>query len=227
MRPPQAKPRTPQECSSLPRCPEVVAVARRRGITRVVHFTTVLGIVGILSSRAVKNRKQLPTEKHLEHVYRPNAIDRSRDAAWHEYVNLSVSRINDWMFDRSEPWHVDEGVSWVLLAFSVDILGDPGVVFTTTNNIYPACLRSQGIEGFAQMFADPVFGRYSQRHTRDGLPDSLTTDRQAEVLYPGELSLDRLEEIYVQIESAIGDVDGALGALGLDFPVTLAPEEFE
>src|ERR1700732_1298346 len=123
---PQATPLSPQQWANLPPRPEVVTAARRRGVTRVVHFTTVLGIVGIISSRAVKSRKRLPTEKHLERVYRPNALARRGDVAWHDYVNLSVSRINVWMFDHSERWHADERVSWVLLSFAPDILGDPG-----------------------------------------------------------------------------------------------------
>jgi hypothetical protein len=192
-----------------------------------VHFTTVLGTVGILSSRAVKSRRRLPADRHLEHVYRPNAVDRSGDIAWHDYVNLSLSRINAWMFDRSERWHAYDDVSWVLLAFPPDILDEPGVVFTTTNNIYPSCLRAEGLAGFHEMFRDPVLGRYSTPHTRVGLPDHFPTDRQAEVLYPGELALDTLQGIYVQLEQALDDIHGALGALDLDYPVHLAPEEFQ
>ena len=190
-----ARPRTPAEIAELDRCPEVVVAAGAREITEVVHFTTVSGAVGILASGAVKSRRRLPEDKYLEHVYRPNARNRSRDTLWHDYVNLSVSRINDSMFDSSERWHAVDGVSWVVLSFRPHILGDPGVVFATTNNIYPACLRGEGLAGFDAMFADPVWGRYSCRQERVGLPDNFTTDRQAEVLYPGELVLDHLQRI--------------------------------
>lgn len=44
-----------------------------RGITQVVHFTTMRGAIGILASRAVKSRARLEEDKFLEHVYMPNA----------------------------------------------------------------------------------------------------------------------------------------------------------
>jgi hypothetical protein len=224
---PQASPRTAEELERLGPLPVIGRRARARGVTDVVHFTTVRGAVGVFASGAVKSRRRLPTDQYLEHVYRPNAVNRSGDAAWHDYVNLSVSRINDWMFDSSCRWHVQDGVSWVVLSFEPEVLADPGVVFATTNNIYPTCRRAEGVTGFEQMFAEVVRGRYASRHTRVGLADNLTTDRQAEVLYPGELGLDRLQRIDVQLEEALDDVEGALGALGIRVPVRLAPEVFE
>ncbi|HSH60418.1 MAG TPA: DarT ssDNA thymidine ADP-ribosyltransferase family protein [Acidimicrobiales bacterium] len=222
-----AQPRSSAEIATLLPCPEVVEAARRRGITEIVHFTTIQGAVGILASRRVKSRQRLPSDRYLEHVYRPNAKTRSRDAAWLDYVNLSISRINDWMFDTSERWHIADGVSWVVLSFTIEILGHPGVVFTSTNNIYPACRRGEGLDGFSRLFDDVVLGRYSTRHTRHGLSDYFTTDRQAEVLYPGELSIDHLQRIDVQVEEALYDIEGALGGLGLQVPVRHAPEVFE
>lgn len=222
----QAHPRAATEWAQLDPRPEVIAAARHRGITGVVHFTTATGAVGVLASEAVKSRRRLRAEKYLEHIYKPNAVNRSADAAWHDYINLSISVINDWMFGSSRRWHVQDGVSWVLLSFDPAVLGDPGVVFATTNNIYPACRREEGLDGFDQMFEPVVAGRYGRLHTRDGLTDDLTTDRQAEVLYPGELGLARLQRIDVQVEAAVDDIEGALGVLGLALPVRLAPEVF-
>ncbi|MDF1597277.1 MAG: DarT ssDNA thymidine ADP-ribosyltransferase family protein [Acidimicrobiia bacterium] len=222
-----ARPRTSDEVALLSSSPDVLTAAINRGISDVVHFTTIHGAVGILASKALKSRRRLPQEQYLEHVYRPNALDRSRDAAWLDYVNMSISRINDWMFDTSERWHIADGVSWVALSFTPDILSHPGVVFTTTNNIYPTCKRAEGIGGFDQLFDDPVIGRYSSVHTRARLPDHFTTDRQAEVLYPGEVDLRYLQRIDVQAEEALDDVYGALGALDHDVPVRHAREVFD
>ncbi|MCY4060162.1 MAG: DarT ssDNA thymidine ADP-ribosyltransferase family protein, partial [Gammaproteobacteria bacterium] len=109
-----------------------MAAATERGITQVVHFTTVRGVTGVLASCAVKSRKRLPEEHYLEHVFQPNAEFR-KDASWLDYVNLSISRINDWMFDSSVRWHGHEDNPWVVLVLDVELLGDPGVVFATTN----------------------------------------------------------------------------------------------
>lgn len=221
-----AHPRTPDEVATLPRCPEVVAAATERGITQVVHFTTVRGVTGVLARCAVKSRKRLPEEDYLEHVYRPNAESR-KDGAWLDYVNLSISRINDWMFDSSVRWHADEDNPWVVLVLDVDLLGDPGVVFATTNNIYPTCRRQEGLGGFEALFAPTVEGRHGTVHDRNGKQPDWPTDRQAEVLYPGEVSCSYLRRIDVQHADVVDRIHGILGGLGLTVPVRHAPEVFE
>ena len=221
----EAKPKTAREIVELSPRPEVLDAAKERGITDVVHFTTTMGVVGIFAARAVKSRERLPEDKYLEHVYMPNATFR-KDVNWLDYVNLSIQRINDWMFESSEKWHSNEEVSWVTLSFSPEILSHPGVVFTTTNNIYPSCKRSEGLEGFSRMFSDLVIGRYGSRHVREGKLDSWTTDRQAEVLYPGELSIEHLQRIDVQTEKGLETIDGIMGVLPVNVPVCHAPGVF-
>ena len=222
-----ARPRSPDEIALLPACPEVIVAADERGVRNVMHFTTMTGAVGILAAGAVKSRERLPEDKFLEYVYRPNATCR-KDTAWLDYVNLSVERINDWMFDASRRWHAAEGNPWVVLSFSPEILGHPGVVFTTTNNIYPACTRAEGLTGFERMFAETVLGRYNVIHNRgDNLP-AWPTDRQAEVLYPGELSCEHLQRIDAQTEDAVDGIHGMLSGLQVKkVTVCHAPEVFE
>ena len=221
-----ANPRSPDELANSPHCPEVVAAAIDRDLTDIVHFTTTKGALGVLASGAVKSRERLPETKYLEHVYRPNATFR-KDAAWLDHVNLSISRINDWMFGSSVGWHSDEEVSWVVLTFDPEILGHPGVVFATTNNIYPSCRRAEGLDGFNSLFADTVVGRYSAVHDRAGKPDHWPTDRQAEVLYPGELSCRHLRRIDVQLAETTDVLAGILDGLDLEVPIRLAPEVFQ
>lgn len=222
-----AHPRSPDEIAKLPAQPAVLYMAQKIGVTRVVHFTTMKGAVGVLAARAVKSRFRLPKDKYLEYVYQPNAEFR-KDQAWLDYVNLSVERINDWMFSASERWHSAAGNPWVVLSFNVNILAHPGVVFTTTNNIYPSCTRAEGLAGFQQMFGDTITGRYGHRHDRIGKLPAWPTDRQAEVLYPGELSCNYLCRIDVQSEDALDSIHGALGALEVDVvEVHQSPEVFK
>ena len=196
------------------------------GITQVVHFTTIRGAVGILASNSVKSRERVSEDSYLEKVYQPNA-DVRKDPAWLDYVNLSVERINEWMFNTSTRWHLKEDNPWVVLSFHPRILTHPGVVFTSTNNIYPLCKRSEGLAGFRQMFAARVHGRYSDIHDRSNKEEAWPTDRQAEVLYPGELSCEHLQRIDVQLEQSLEDVDGLLGALSTNVSVCYAPEVFK
>ena len=209
-----ARPRTPKEIARLPQCPDVVEAARERQITDVVHFTTMKGVTGILAKNMVRSRKRLPCDEYLEYVYSPN-VDVRKDEKWLDYVNLSITRINDSMFGASEQWHVTEDNPWAALSFKPEILGHPGVVFTTTNNIYPACRRAEDLRGFEQLFADFVLGRYNIKHDRVDKPANWPTDRQAEVLYPGELSCDYLQRIDVQLGESVDAVYGILGGLGL------------
>ena len=222
-----AHPRTAEEIEALPDCPDIVTAAGRRGISQVVHFTTISGAIGALASKSVKSRARLPEDKYLEYVYKPNA-DNRKDKEWIDYVNLSIERINDWMFQTSERWHAAEDNPWVVLSFHTCILAHPGVVFTTTNNIYPSCERAEGLRGFCRMFAETVLGRYNRRHSRTNKLTAWPTDRQAEVLYPGKLSCDHLQRIDVQREESLERVHGALGGLKReDVPVRLAPEVFK
>ena len=169
---------------------------------------------------------RLPSEEYLEHVYEPNS-PIVKDPDWVDYVNLSLSRINDWMFGSSVRWHAREDNPWVVLAFDSELLADPGVVFATTNNIYPACRRQEGLAGFEALFAVEVEGRYGTMHTRAGKQPDWPTDRQAEVLYPGEVPCRYLRRIDVQQPDVIDTICGTLGVLGMSIPVRHAPEVFE
>ena len=220
-----ARPRGAEEIVRLPPQPAVVEAARARGVRRIVHFTTRRGVLGVLAGRAVKSRKRLSQDDYLEHVYRPNSSIR-KDPAWLNYVSLSVERINAWMFESSEAWHSSEDTFWAVLAFDPAVLGHRGVVFATTNNIYPSCRRAEGRTGFEAMFAEKVIGRFGDEHTRAGLPPNWTTDRQAEVLYPGELSCEHLQWIAVRTEDDAVSVEAMLAPLGVMFAVRRAPEVF-
>ena len=225
--PTAARPRTADEVAGLPPAADVLDAARRRGVQSVVHFTTVSGAVGIFASGSVKSRSRLPEDQYLKHVYHPNAPFR-KDRDWLDYVSLSVARINAWMFEHSERWHAADGYPWVLLSFDPEILSHPGVVFATTNNIYRTCRRAEGRAGFEQLFAQSVYGRYGIRHERtDDVRSDWPTDRQAEVLYPGEVPCSWLRRVDVQLAKTMEDICGALAVFKRDVSVRHTPEVFE
>ena len=221
---PEAEPQTREQLHGAPRCPEVVDAAIARGITGIVHFTTVDGLKGILYRGAVRSRLELPEDEMVQHVYRQNADDRHWDEPWHAYVNLSVTAINLRMFNFSRSEHPD--AVWVILNFGPEILGDPGVVFCTTNNIYPALQRWGGIHGFEQLFAPSVAGWYGHLTKRNDKPSHHTTDPQAEVLYPFELPITHLHEITVGNDDAYETVIAALSHFPIEPRVAINPEAF-
>ena len=223
---PQAAPQTVEEVQEELSCPEIIKTAAERGITSIVHFTRTNGLKGILSTGVVKSRRDLPEEFRVRYVYDPNANDRSRDFIWHSYINLSVTKINMHMFNRSKDWHPED--RWVILSFDPKILGDPGVVFCTTNNAYPVVNRCRGIQGFEQMFAPQVpWGYQGSIHTRIKQGSNQPTDPQAEVLYPFELSLEYLKTLIVRDELTYEEVFGISSHFPYDPSITIKPEAFK
>lgn len=221
----QANPQTAEEAQTTQPCPEIVEATINRGITKVVHFTTTHGLKGILSTGFVKARRDLPEDERVKYVYEENAADRGRDLPWHGYINLSVTKINLNLFTYSKRWHPED--QWVILEFDPKILGDPGVVFCTTNNAYSNVKRCRGLEGFEQMFAPEVpWGHYGSVHNRSGRQSNQTTDPQAEVLYPFELSLDSLNKLIVNNDSTCDVVTGICSHFPQDLNIIIDPEAF-
>lgn len=197
-----------------------------RGITEVLHFTTNQGLVGVLGVGEVQSRAKLPSTRYIEHVYSPNSV--RKDGAWLDFVNLSITDINEWMFRSSSAWHESDDVWWACLSFSPEILAEPGVVFTTTNNIYPSVQRGCGVDGLAELFAPEVIGRYGTRHNRRHKTDRQPTDRQAEVLIPHGVPTSALQTIYIRQEEHGDEIGGIFACLGgEEVPVLVRPEVFQ
>lgn len=167
--------------------------ANRRGVTELVHYTTQKGVHGTVASSALLSRARLDKDEYLEHIREP--VWPRKDPEWIDHISLSVTSINDDLFFRSRSHYPH--LWWAVISLAPGILDDSDVVFTTTNNIYPAVERGEGVVGFEAMFAAEVTGRYGTRHTREGLPDSQPTDRAAEVLYPGMISTEHVQALYV------------------------------
>jgi hypothetical protein len=174
----------------------IAKIIQEREITEVVHFTTNHGVLGMFADGRLLSRKRLPTNKYLEHVYLPNASVR-KDPAWLDYISMSISRVNTRFFGYSQGWEREVETWWAIVALDPTILTHEGVVFTTTNNIYPSCRRASGTDGLEAMFAPKVAGLNGGALKRaDEMPASWTTDDQAEVLYPAELPTSYLRDVY-------------------------------
>lgn len=209
-----------------------VDYAHARGITEVLHFTTNRGLIGIFDKGLLLCRDRLDADQRLESIRTPNCSTRYRDADWTGYVNLSISLVNKWMFDKSRQRHEDDGVWWAVLALDVELLGEDGVYFTTTNNTYSSVVRrGTGVAGLADMFSDGIpFGYYGSKRWRSAsTPDSFPTDPQAEVLYTDAVPLTWLRHIYVPEPEHIDDIAGWVASFPNvpRVPVTCAPEIFQ
>lgn len=126
--------------------------ARERGITEILHYTSQRGVMGAVRKGAVLSREQVENDEDLAFIY--EGIWPRKDPEWVDHISLSVSRINLDLFDRSRKRFPDYW--WAIMSFGVEILDHDGVVFTTTNNIYPPCERGEDLEGFEAMFGSPI-----------------------------------------------------------------------
>jgi hypothetical protein len=170
--------------------------ARARGIEEVLHFTTEKGILGCIRKDALLSRKRVQDDPDLAFIF--TGVWPRRDPEWLDHVSLSLTEINHELYAKAannlpELW-------WGILSFEVEILDDPGVTFTTTNNVYDeVCERAEGVEGFEAMFKSAVAWGYfgSVKHRPSSKPRDLPTDLQAEVLYPETIPLRHLRAVYV------------------------------
>jgi hypothetical protein len=165
-------------------------------VAEILHYTSQKGVQGSVMKWSVLSRHRLEDDEELAYIFA--GVWPRRDPEWIDYVSLSVSRINAGLYDKSRKHYPDWW--WAVMSFSPGILDHDGVWFTTTNNVYSdVCERGQGVEGFEQLFRQCVpWGYQGSVIVRgENTPAHWPTDRQAEVLYPEELSLDFLNRVYV------------------------------
>ena len=206
----------------------VAEIIASRQIKEVLHFTTNKGVTGMLATECLLSRKRLPIEKHLEHIYEYNCADRSRDAEWHDHVNLSITTVNRRLFGISKGnWHAGMDGWWCILSFSPEILSHGGVYFTTTNNMYSGVKRFQGAAGLEKLFGARIVRWDGNVVTRDAAcPPNQPTCEQAEVLYPGQVSLKFLQKLYVPDAHSAAALESQLELYSLQIEVTERPELF-
>ncbi|WP_025822354.1 DarT ssDNA thymidine ADP-ribosyltransferase family protein [Shewanella marina] len=207
----------------------IIDEVNQRDITEVLHFTTNSGFLGMLAQSQVLPNSKLHKEDTLAFIFKQNSESRKeKNPKWLDYINLSVSKLNYEFFGYSQYIHRGVDMFWVVLSFSTEILEHEGVFFTTTNNIYPSCNRSQGYKGFVDMFNNPIEGKFQVKYYRsdEHLP-SWTTCEQAEVLYPDGLSFEYLKKIYVPDEASKSCVKAQMSLYNKSIETLVDPSVFK
>jgi hypothetical protein len=169
-----------------------------REVNRVLHYTCEKGVMGAIRLGALLSRQRAEQQSEVSFIF--EGIWPRKDPEWVDHISLSLTKPNTDLFARSRQRFPDYW--WALLEFEPEILADPGVVFTTTNNVYPPCERAEGAEGFEAMFAtEVVWGHYeTTARRREDYPENLPTHEAAEVLYPASIPLTRLRRVIVPAE---------------------------
>lgn len=216
--------------NSSPTDHAVVAEVQRLGISEVRHFTTNRGLLGVLRGQALLSRSYLAQDDVVDLVTINNCF-RRWDTDWFGYVNLSIQRINGWLYDISSGrWHNDEALWWVVLGFDPIVLAHLGVIFVTTNNGFSVACRATGVSGLRALWADEVRsarGSAIYGLNRNDRPWDQPTDPQAEALYPQSLSTRWLRTVYVGDAELVDSVRGYVAATSHpEVDVVFYPEAF-
>jgi len=208
----------------------VLAFLDERGVTEARHFTTNMGLLGVLRLSALVSRSAVGDSDIVDLIAINNCY-RRWDNAWFDHVSLSLQRINGHLYGISSgSWHAGEdGLWWCVLGFDREVLAHEGVVFTTTNNAYSVVSRGTGVDGLKAVFAEQVTTWRGGPRTlgRESLPQNQPTDPQAEALYPSRVSTEWLRTIYVPQPELAETVSGYLEATGhRPVAVVCDPEAF-
>lgn len=200
--------------------------AAHRDIREILHFTTDKGVMGALKKHALLSRRGVGSDPELEFIFLKVWPEKVPEWAYH--ISLSITRINRGLYTKAERNLPDRW--WAVLSFAPEIVDHEGVYFVTTNNSYDGvCRRAPGVDGLEDLFSQSVPWGYqgSVKRRYQGMADNLTTDIQAEVLYPTAISMDYLQRIYVQNSDHRRLIKAWCSAFDVDEPtVEVKPERF-
>jgi hypothetical protein len=212
---------TPEEESN-----EIRNRAKKRGITRLIHFTQSRNLAHILfDPSGIRSSKDL--QSNAADVFSPN--DKQRLDGRPDYISCSIEYPNYWMLRRAkdrETFFRD----WSILMISPSALWQPGTLFSKRNAAAEGGrFLDEGADAFESLFAPSVLGArgITRRRPKQMLACS-PTDDQAEVMIHNNIPLSMITGVIVpSIEKARVEV-ARLESLG-SIPALswiVAPEMF-
>ncbi|WP_409493673.1 DarT ssDNA thymidine ADP-ribosyltransferase family protein [Amycolatopsis sp. cmx-11-12] len=193
---------------------------RRRGISRLCHFTRAASLAHILASGTLRDVEDL---RDSAEGYRPTD-DRRLDGHL-GHISFSLEYPNSWYFKEARK-RDDQFLEWVVLTVDPVLLDTPGTRFCPHNAARHSGSGIQdGLDGFNAMFADRVGLRLRDPEHPSWWP----TDDQAEVLIPGPIPVSAVRSVILQSADQAALEDFRLGEIGLPAhpPFVIAPDLFE
>lgn len=180
---------------------------KERAITRVVHFTRVTSLVGIINDGQIESTRSL-LDRGVEGVV--NDAWRFDDHL--DCVCCSIRFPNVYLLDRYRA--KDSAQHWVVLLLV------PGLLFFPTTRYSPVNAATSGgafvkggIEGFESMFEKRVSERVRRGpHHLQNCP----TDIQAEVLVASPIPMWAITGIAVESDAVAAKVESLLAAWPID-----------
>ena len=183
---------------------------KERQITRLVHFTRLSSLAGIIRDRSIKSTRSLLDSGSTTVVNDAKRLDGHLD-----YVCCSVEYPNVYLLDRYRA--KDFGSDWIILFLYPILLSSPMTRFSPVNASTQHGIHvKDGIDGFNSMFEDYVSPRVrrSPYHRRNA-----PTDIQAEVLLAQSVPSWAISGIAVEFDAVANKVATLLKAWTVDKPL--------
>lgn len=208
--------------------------AQERGVSRLVHFTPFLNLLGIFTTRAI-----MPKDSVVEYAKSHRDEDLLEYVTWNDSyrhdgrtncINLSVQRINEPLF-RSFKSKFSRGNPWCILEIDPVCLQKEGVLFAVSNAA-SAAVRNRGtaagIAGLKAVFSEPVVTARGFVKREASMPRNWPTSVQAEVLFPGEIPLNLIRGLIFETSEGAARGQAMLSAEDMREPpeIKVVPADF-
>lgn len=177
----------------------ISAYAKERGVSRLVHFTPFLNLLGIFTTGGI-----MPKDCVLEYARSHQDEDLLAYIRWNDAlrldrrtdcVNLSIQGINEPLFRRFKA-NFPQGEPWCIIEIDPVCLQKDGALFAVANAAATAVRikgTRAGLWGLKALFAESVtvskaYGVETCRRDAS-MARNRSTSIQAEVLFPGTIPL--------------------------------------
>lgn len=173
----------------------IIEICKRRGIKELVHFTPAQNLSSILS-KGIMSRQELD-----KNMISYTATDYGRWDYCLNSVSLSVSFPNYQMFFSKRHSMLNTS-QWVILSLSTEILWSMDCAFCEHNAASRYIRNTGGIEArknlecFVGLFDDYDDNEHCCVRNVLQIPDSFTTNPQAEVLAFGTVAPEHIQKVY-------------------------------
>jgi hypothetical protein len=179
-------------------------------VTRVVHFTPVVNLDGILKDGMVRASEDLAADPDPHH----RATDQERYDRQTKMVCCTFEYPNPYYeaIAQRKPEFANYP-TWVCLSLKPEVVLTPGTLFHPTNAAYAGGRYGEtGGDAMLSMWDSPSpvrgFPRRGSHHP------AVPTDLQAEVQIPGPIPLSAVEAIVVESEAQAQELHGWLQLIG-------------
>ena len=166
-------------------------LSRRKGVTRLCHFTRLSSLEGIIRDGCIKPSSELlPSQVN----------DGYRLDGHQEFVCCSIMCPNVFLLNT---FAGDNLNAWCVLHLQTDLLWKQGTKFCPVNASTGIVAQIHGgVAGFIALYQTEVNGprKTYQRKTRQ--PCSIPTNNQAEVLVQGSVPLELISRIVIPSRDA-------------------------